>query len=82
MAIESTVRDWELAHVESEIDPIEPPAAVSILIVDDEDTARELCRDVVIECGYQARLASITEEALETLDDHPVDILLTEPGGP
>jgi hypothetical protein len=41
MAIESTVRDWELAHVESEIDPIaQPPAAVSILIVDDEDTAR------------------------------------------
>jgi CheY-like chemotaxis protein len=52
------------------------------LIVDDEDTARELCRDVVIECGYQARLASTTEEALETLDDHPVDILRTEPGGP
>ncbi|MGA8100565.1 MAG: hypothetical protein WB869_00340 [Candidatus Acidiferrales bacterium] len=32
----------------------------------------------MIECGYHARLASTTEQALEALDDEPVDILPTD----
>jgi two-component system response regulator HydG len=75
----SAIRDWELPQLESEIEIIaEQPAPISILIVDDEDSARELCRDVVLECGFHARMASTTEQALEALDDHPVDILLTD----
>ena len=75
----STVRDWECPQLESEIEIIaEQPAPISILIVDDEDSARELCRDVVLEWGFHGQLASTTEQALETLDDHPVDILLTD----
>jgi hypothetical protein len=57
----SAIRDWELPQLESEIEIIaEQPAPISILIVDDEDSARELCRDVVLECGFHARMASTT----------------------
>jgi DNA-binding NtrC family response regulator len=75
----SAVREWELPQSEPEIEPtVAHPAPISILIVDDEDSARELCRDVVLECGFHVRLASTTEQALEALDAHPVDILLTD----
>jgi CheY-like chemotaxis protein len=71
MAIEaSAVRDWDLPQVKSDIEPIADLPGTTILIVDDEDSAREQCRDVVIDCGFQARVASTTQEALEALDDH------------
>lgn len=54
------------------------PNPVSILIVDDEDTIRNLCRDIVTDSGYRARVASTTEQALEILDQYPVDIVLTD----
>jgi len=57
--------------------PIERPA-VTVLIVDDEDTTRDLCRDVVIGAGLRARTASTTEQALDILDQFPVDIVLTD----
>ena len=49
-----------------------------MLIVDDEATKRDLCRDVVAESGLRARAASTTEQALDTLDQYPVDILITD----
>jgi DNA-binding NtrC family response regulator len=52
--------------------------APSVLVVDDEGTTRELCRDVVTESGLRARTASTTEEALELLDQYPVDIVITD----
>ena len=54
------------------------PSAVTVLIVDDEGTTRDLCRDVVVESGFQARTASTTEQALEILDQFPVEIVLTD----
>ena len=57
---------------------IERPAAVTVLIVDNEDAARSLCRDVVTDAGFRTRTASTTEQALEILDQHPVDIILTD----
>ena len=63
------------AEAETEI---ERPAAITALIVDDEITTRDLCRDVVAESGLRARTASTTEQALEILDQFPVDILITD----
>jgi DNA-binding NtrC family response regulator len=49
-----------------------------VLIVDDDGATRDLCRDVVTESGLRTRTASTTEEALEILDQYPVDIVLTD----
>jgi DNA-binding NtrC family response regulator len=50
----------------------------TILIVDDEDSTRNLCRDVVTDSGLRTRMASTTEQALEILDQWPVEILITD----
>jgi DNA-binding NtrC family response regulator len=57
---------------------IDRPAPITVLIVDDEDEIRDLCRDVVIEAGLRARTASTTEQGLEILDQHPIDIVITD----
>jgi DNA-binding NtrC family response regulator len=57
---------------------VERPNATTVLIVDDEDTTRNLCRDVVTDSGLRTRTASTTEQALEILDQHPVDIVITD----
>jgi len=54
------------------------PAAVTVLIVDDEDSTRTLCRDVVADSGLRARIASTTEQALEILEQYPVDVVITD----
>jgi two-component system response regulator HydG len=53
-------------------------ATITVLIVDDEDEIRNLCRDVATDSGLRARTASTTEQALEILDQNPVDIVLTD----
>src|SRR5215831_5971748 len=50
----------------------------TVLIVDDEDTTRDLCRDVVSESGFRARTASTTEQALDILEQYPVEIVITD----
>ena len=50
----------------------------SLLVVDDEVTTRNLCRDVASDAGLQVYAASTTEEALEILDQFPVDIVVTD----
>src|SRR5579863_6108080 len=52
--------------------------AATVLIVDDEDTTRTLCRDVAVDSGLRARTASTTEQALDILDQYPIDVLLTD----
>jgi two-component system response regulator HydG len=56
----------------------ENSVTISVLVVDDENSARDLCRDVAIETGLQVRTANNTEQALEILDQYPVDILITD----
>jgi len=51
---------------------------VTVLIVDDENTTRDLCRDVVADSGLRTRTASTTEQALDILEQFPVDIVLTD----
>jgi DNA-binding NtrC family response regulator len=50
----------------------------TVLIVDDEDAIRSLCRDVVVESGMRTKLASTTEQALDILDQSIVDIVITD----
>ena len=53
-------------------------AGLSILIVDDEDATRDLCRDIAREMGLEVLTASTTSEALERLEQAPVDIVVTD----
>jgi DNA-binding NtrC family response regulator len=51
---------------------------VTVLIVDDEDATRSLCRDVVSESGLRTKLAATTEQALDILDQSPIEIVITD----
>jgi len=53
-------------------------SGLSILIVDDEDSTRDLCRDIALEFGLEAHTAATTEQALELLEASPVDIVITD----
>src|SRR5450631_3210192 len=53
-------------------------ATFSLLVVDDEVATRNLCRDVAVDAGLQVHAAATTEEALEILDQYPVDIVVTD----
>jgi DNA-binding NtrC family response regulator len=57
---------------------VQGPLAINVLIVEDEDATRNLCRDVVIDAGLHACMAATTEEALDILEQHPVDIVITD----
>lgn len=57
---------------------VEGPAEVTALVVDDEETTRDLCREVAAEAGLRTRAASTTEQALEILEQFPVDIVITD----
>ncbi len=51
---------------------------LSLLVVDDEVTTRNLCKDVASDAGLHVHAAATTEQALEILDQHPVDIAVTD----
>ena len=57
---------------------VDRPTAISILIVDDEEKIRTLCRDVIADGGWRARLASTTEQALEILEQSLIDVVLLD----
>lgn len=54
------------------------PLPVSVLIVDDEPGAREVCSRVALDAGLRVFAAETTEQALELLDQHPVDIVVSD----
>ena len=51
---------------------------VSLLVVDDDQHVREVCRSVAAQCGMKAVDVCTAEEALEVMEFSPVDILLTD----
>src|SRR6202163_1225563 len=53
-------------------------AAFSLLIVDDEVTTQSLCNDVAREAGLHVYTSSTTEQALDILDQYPIDIVVTD----
>lgn len=58
--------------------PYKGGAPVSLLVVDDDDHIREVCRAVAAACGMKAADVCTAEEALEVLEFSSVDILLTD----
>lgn len=51
---------------------------LNLLVVDDDEHTREVCRSVAVETGMKALDVSTAEEALEVLELSSVDILLTD----
>jgi DNA-binding NtrC family response regulator len=51
---------------------------MNILIVDDEQSIRENCATVAVQCGMKAIAVATAEEALEVLEHSAIDILLTD----
>jgi DNA-binding NtrC family response regulator len=73
----STVKDEHLFRTNSP--SVQPsPNPFTVLVIDDEEAARQLCAEVAEEAGLRVRSASTTEEALEILEQYPVDIALTD----
>jgi DNA-binding NtrC family response regulator len=71
------------AGMQPEVEATQPfdnggQGVATVLIVDDEEAARQLCSDVAIEAGLRVRTASTTEEALRELEQYPVDIAITD----
>ncbi|HXN21355.1 MAG TPA: sigma-54 dependent transcriptional regulator [Candidatus Dormibacteraeota bacterium] len=58
--------------------PLGPSPSLSVLIVDDERGTREICGRVALDTGLNILSAETTEQALELLDQHPVDIVLSD----
>ncbi|HEV2233026.1 MAG TPA: response regulator, partial [Terriglobia bacterium] len=49
-----------------------------VLIVDDEQTARDLCVEILHRMGFQTETAESGARALEVMEREPVDIVLTD----
>ena len=58
--------------------PNEHIGVATILIVDDEESTLRICTDIAMELRLRVRTASTTEQALEELDQYPVDIAITD----
>jgi len=52
--------------------------ALNLLIVDDEVATRNLCNDVALEAGLHVHTSETTEQALDILDQYPIDIVVTD----
>jgi PAS domain S-box-containing protein len=57
-------------------------AGLKVLVVDDEADTRELIREVLKECGAEVTLSSSAAEALNALEQHKPDILISDLGMP
>jgi PAS domain S-box-containing protein len=55
---------------------------LKVLVVDDEADTRELIREVLKECGSEVILSRSAAEALEALEQHRPDILISDLGMP
>jgi DNA-binding NtrC family response regulator len=64
-----------LAQAEARVAKAVP---MSMLVVDDEVVTRSLCVEVASQAGLQVRSSETTEQALEILEQYPIDILVTD----
>ena len=55
---------------------------IKVLVVDDEADTRELIREVLKECGSEVITSGSVDEALEALEQHKPDILISDLGMP
>ena len=58
--------------------PISAPALLNLLVVDDERTVREACREVASSLGYRTTAAESGEQALRMIDGQNVDVVLLD----
>lgn len=64
------------------LDGLPSLAGLKVLAVDDEADTRELIREVLKECGAEVILSRSAAEALEALEQHKPDILISDLGMP
>jgi signal transduction histidine kinase/CheY-like chemotaxis protein len=57
-------------------------AGLKVLVVDDEADTRELIREVLKECGSEVVTSRSAAEALEAIEQHKPDILISDLGMP
>jgi DNA-binding NtrC family response regulator len=66
-------------QTETRIEPFAPrTSTLTLLVVDDESSTRDVCKDVAKDAGFHVLTATTTEEALEILDRHAIDIVLCD----
>jgi DNA-binding NtrC family response regulator len=53
-------------------------SAAMVLVVDDEESTRQICGNTAELIGLQVRTAATTEEAIAILDELPIDIVITD----
>lgn len=68
----------DLAALSDRVHPAGENAPVNLLVVDDDEHIREVCRTVASQCGMKVMDVSTAEEAIEVLELSSVDILLTD----
>jgi len=54
--------------------PIEMPTLLNLLIIDDERSVRDACREVASALGYRASAAESAEQALRMVDSQSIDV--------
>src|SRR5580700_5419642 len=53
-------------------------SGLTLLVVDDETSTCNLCRDIAVDAGLAVHAAATTEQALELLEQVPVDVIITD----
>jgi len=51
---------------------------ITVLVVEDDESTRKLCADVAESCDMLPLAAASVEEALRRLENHPIDIVVTD----
>ncbi len=54
------------------------PGSITVLVVDDEVATRNLCSDIAVQANLHVRTSATTEEALDLLEQCPIDIVVTD----
>src|ERR1700758_4884057 len=56
----------------------ERPGALNLLIVDDERSVRDACREIATTLGYQATGAESAEQALRLIESQNIDVVFLD----
>ena len=57
-------------------------SGLRVLLVEDDDDNRELMAEVLESSGYAVLTAASGQEGLQTLSEHPIDVVVTDVGMP
>ena len=61
-----------------ELDSLTRTSGLTLLVVDDEAATASLCRDIGLDAGLEVQTAATTEQALELLEQIPIDVIITD----